>query len=328
MKTLPGLVDLQVNGILGADFAAPGLTAEAFRRACRDVLQRGTAVFCPTVITAPVKCLQRNLSLIADVIAEAEFQGHIPGIHLEGPFLSRQPGAIGAHNADWMLDPSIETFDRLQGWANGRIRILTLAAELPGADDLARHASGGGVCVCLGHQLADEDGLARLAAAGATALTHLGNGLPALLPRHHNTIWAGLANDDLTATFITDGHHLSDAMILTFLRTKGVDRSVVISDASAMSGLPPGTYKSLGITAVLEESGRLYNPQRGCLVGSSATMLTCMNYLAAQNLLDLQDLWKVGFTNPLKLIGLSRSDVDTTNVLGYDEDRRQFELLR
>ena len=192
-RNCPGFIDLQVNGFLGVDFSGPDLTAADFRKACREVLSRGTAAFLPTVITSPVEVLCRNLELIAETAGEAEFRGHLLGIHLEGPFISRRPGGVGAHNADWVLEPSIKIFDDLQSAARGQIRMLTIAADATGAETLAQHASRQGVCISLGHQLATEADLQRLARAGATALTHLGNGLPAMLPRHPNPIWAGLA---------------------------------------------------------------------------------------------------------------------------------------
>jgi N-acetylglucosamine-6-phosphate deacetylase len=158
------------------------------------------------------------------------------------------------------------------------------------------------------------------------SLTHLGNGLPDLIRRHHNTIWEGLANDDLTVMMIADGHHLPASMLQTYLRAKGVEKIVVVSDAAPIAGFPPGEYETLGNTVVLEESGLLRNPEKGCMVGSSATMLVCMNHLASLGLLDLDGLRRVGFDNPLALIGLSPSDVDATETLRYDTIARRFEL--
>ncbi len=324
--TLPGFVDLQVNGFVGVDFTDVALTAEAFRRACRELLSRGTAAFLPTVITAPLERLERNLALMAPILDEDEFDRHLLGFHVEGPFLSSVPGAIGAHDPASIRPPSIEAFDRLQTAAGGKIRLVTIAAEVPGAERFARHVEATGVAVSLGHQMAGQGDLQRLVAAGATALTHLGNGLPEMIHRHHNPIWEGLANDDLTVMMIADGHHLPESMLRVYLRAKGVERIVVVSDASPIAGFPPGTYETLGNTVVLEPSGLLRNPEKGCMVGSSATMLDCMNHLASLDVLDLDGLRRVGFTNPLALIGLTADDVDTTEILRYDPAARRFEV--
>jgi len=100
------------------------------------------------------------------------------------------------------------------------------------------------------------------------------------------------------------------------------------SQFDTLASLPPGTYEVLGNTAVLEESGKLHSPEKGCLVGSSATMLTCMNQLAGLDLLGLDDLLAVGFSNPLALLGLTGDDVAAGEVLRYDPAARRFELSR
>ena len=324
--TLPGFVDLQVNGFVGVDFTDADLTAEAFRKACRTLLSRGTAAFLPTVITAPLDRLERNLALMAEVSDEDEFAGRLLGFHVEGPFISPVPGAVGAHDVDSVRSPSVEAFVRLQAAAGGKIRLVTIAAEIPGAERFARQVEAAGVTVSLGHQMAGQGDLQRLVAAGATALTHLGNGLPEMIHRHHNPIWEGLANDDLTVMMIADGHHLPASMLRVYLRAKGVDKIVVVSDAAPIAGFPPGTYETLGNIAVLEPSGLLRSPEKGCMVGSSATMLDCMNHLASLDVLDLDGLRRVGFANPLALIGLTAADVDTTETLRYDSVARRFEL--
>ncbi|MEI6423903.1 MAG: N-acetylglucosamine-6-phosphate deacetylase, partial [Lentisphaerota bacterium] len=157
--------------------------------------------------------------------------------------------------------------------------------------------------VSLGHQLANSADFAKAAAAGAKAMTHLGNGLPNLLPRHPNTLWDGIAEDSLVAMIITDGHHLPPSVIKTIIRAKGVDNCVVVSDAAPIAGLKPGKYRNLGGEVVLDKSGRLYNPVLNCLSGSSFNMTKCMNYLKGLNLLSEKELIKIGYENPLKLIG-------------------------
>src|SRR5699024_7076675 len=135
-----------------------------------------------------------------------------------------------------------------------------------------------------------EKDLEQLVGSGARSLTHLGNGIPRLLPRHHNPLWAGIANDNLSAMIISDGHHIPPSILKTIIRTKGVSKTMVVSDASPVAGLPPGTYNTLGNDVILEDSGHLYNPETGYLVGSSSTMLDCMNYLCSLELLMPEEL--------------------------------------
>jgi len=319
-----GLVDLQVNGYRGVNFSDINLTRDDFVHACRGMLGAGATAFLPTMITSAAEVYEHNLPIMAAVLDSVEFRGRLLGIHIEGPFISSQKGARGAHHPEWTAKPDIAYLDKLIGWAQGKVRLLTISAELEGAEMLARHAKGQGITVSLGHQMATDEDLRKLVQAGATSLTHLGNGVPAMLDRHENPIWAGLANDDLVAMIITDGHHLPAPVVKTIIRAKGVDGCVVVSDASSLAALGPGTYEVLGDRVVLEESGRLHDPDTGYLAGSSSTMLECMNYLASLNVVSTDELVVMGFENPLKLIGLGPEDVAETANIRFDEENKVF----
>jgi N-acetylglucosamine-6-phosphate deacetylase len=305
-----GFIDLQVNGYQGVDFSGSDLTEERFASASRALLAHGTAGFLATIITSSEEIYQRNLGIMSAVMKRDEFQNRILGIHAEGPFLSRKPGAIGAHNPAWVKEPSPAFLDQLQDWAGGAIKMLTLAAELPGAEEVTKHAKAMGITVSLGHQAAKYEDYQRLAAAGAKAITHLGNGMPNEVHRHNNSLLFGLACEELAAMIITDGHHLPAHLIRTILRAKGVDNVIVTSDAAPLAGMPPGRYETLGNPVVLEKSGLLHNPDKKCMVGSSATMLECMNYLATLEIVTRDEMMKLGFYNPLRLIGIKPDSID------------------
>ena len=321
---IPGLVDLQVNGYKGVDFSSASLTQDDFIRACRQLLEAGTTAFLPTMITSLPEVYKHNLEIMASVLELEEFRGRLLGVHLEGPFISPEEGARGAHNPQWTTEPDINYLQQLIDWAGGKVKLLTIAAELDEAEQLARYAVSRGITVSLGHQMAGEKALQNLVRAGARAITHLGNGVPMVLHRHHNPIWAALAEDGLVATVITDGHHLPPSLLKTIIRTKGPHRCIVISDASSLAGLPPGRYETLGHKVILEETGRLYNPATGYMVGSSATMLQCMNYLASLKLASIDELIAMGFYNPLKLIGLRPQDVPQDRGIWFDEKQGVF----
>jgi len=321
---IPGLVDLQVNGYKGVDFSGGDLTRDDFIDACREMFESGTTAFLPTVVTSPQDVYKRNLPIIAEVIEMPEFAGRLLGIHLEGPFISAEEGTRGAHNAEWVKEPDTTLLDRLINRADEKVKLLTIAAEPAGAEELARYATDRGIAVSLGHQAADEEDLDKLVHAGAVALTHLGNGIPALLARHNNPVWAGLANDDLMATIITDGNHLPPSILKTIIKTKGPARCVVISDATSLAGFKPGRYETLGHEVILEENGGLHDPETGYMCGSSATMLKCMNHLASLDLLSPDELVGMGFYNPLRLIGLTTKDVAEASDIRYDKERGVF----
>ena len=323
---IPGLVDLQLNGYKGVDFSSPDLTQDDFARACRAMLQTGTTAFLPTMITSPTDVYKHNLPIMAKVLQTDQFRGRLLGLHLEGPFISQQNGARGAHNPKWIKKPDIDFFQQLIDWADNTIKLITIAAELQGAEKLARCATDRGITVSLGHQLATCDDLQKLVEAGARALTHLGNGIPAQLPRHKNPIWAGLANDSLAAMIVTDGHHLPPSLLKTIIRTKTAHRCIVASDAAPLAGMKPGRYEMMGNKVILEQNGRLYNPIAGYLVGSSATMLNCINHLASLNLAAPDELIAMAFYNPLNLIKVDPQEIAGGIAFSFDQNKNLFFL--
>ncbi len=317
----PGFVDLQVNGFRGVNFSGPELTADSFRTVCRGLFSRGTAVFLPTLVTSEEGTYRRNLALIAEIMEEEEFASRLPGFHIEGPFISPKSGAVGAHNPRWVKEPDIALLDRMLEWSKGRIRLLTVAAEVRGAPELIRYAARHGITVSLGHQLPEGEHLKRAVEAGAKALTHLGNGIPNQLPRHPNPIWEGLAEDRLTMMVIADGHHLPPAVLKAMIRAKGIENTVVVSDAASLAGMPPGRYPGGEGELLLEESGRLSDPKIGYLAGSSFIMLGCMNFLFERGWRDPDVLLALGVKNPLRLIGIPELPAGLKNGVSFDRDR-------
>lgn len=323
-NTVPGFFDLQVNGHLGVNFSGADLTPEDAHRACRTVLERGTVGFLPTMVTAARETYRRNLPLLADLVESSEFARRLPGIHAEGPFLSPEPGAAGAHRVEWMKPPDTGLLAEMQDWARGHIRLLTIAADQPGAPELVRTAVDMGIVVGLGHHLAGLDDLRRCADAGAGLLTHLGNGIPLQVNRHENPIWAGLAETRLAVSIVADGHHLPEAILRSFVLAAGPERLLVVSDASSMAGMPPGRYEALGNEVEINEAGRLYNPSTGYLVGSWCNILQCMNHLASLGMLDLDGLLRVGLHGPLSMLGMHVDDLPAGPGLLWCEETMQF----
>ena len=299
----PGWVDLQVNGHKGVDYSDPELTTEDFIRSAEALIADGTEMFCPVIITRPLEVFQRNGELIQNAVAKYGLQKNIPGLHYEGPFISNVPGAVGAHNPDWTLTPSVANVDKLLASAPGFVSIVTLGADAENAPEAVARLKECGVHVSVGHHMANYAQVRAAADAGAELLTHLGNGCPNLLDRHNKPVWAGLAEERLTAMIITDGHHLPGELVKIIVRTKGVDNVIVTSDASSPTGLTPGKYVTLGVEAVLEANGKLHIPERKCLAGSASTMAMCMAFLDSLDFLSCDELRRLGRDNALKLLG-------------------------
>jgi N-acetylglucosamine-6-phosphate deacetylase len=337
-----GFVDLQVNGYLGTSFSSDTLTLESCVSTCEALLAGGgCACIVPTVITAPVATLEHVLPILADACECERLRGRLLGIHLEGPFISALKGAVGTHPAQCVLSPAASEgcamLDRWQALARGHIKLLTIAAEVDGAAALCAHAVSKGIAVSLGHMLATAEDIGRLAAAGATLLTHLGNGCPNEIHRHRNHLWPALADDRLSAMLITDGQHLPADALAAMIRCKSVGGAIVTSDVAPVAGLPDGTHACFGGTVHVE--GRyVRSADRSCLAGSGALMIDCMNHLASLQLrptagrpepLTLAELLRLGFENPLRALGLdpvavARQLAALGPLVLYDERRREF----
>ncbi|MBU4198384.1 MAG: N-acetylglucosamine-6-phosphate deacetylase [Verrucomicrobia bacterium] len=321
-----GFIDIQSNGYKGIDFSSETLTLDQIRTATRELVKDGTIAYCATLITQPIDGFRRNLALMAEAMRDPECSRHILGIHIEGPFISPEEGARGAHPTACIIPPSVDVFRQMQEWADNKVILLTLAPEVEGATALIRYASEHGTVVALGHHLADDAALEQAVQAGARACTHLGNGMPNMINRHQNPLWWQLACDNLTGTFITDGHHLPADFIKVACRAKTTNHFIVVSDQSSLAGLPPGTYEFHGSKVVLAPTGRISLGDTPYLAGSSATMLQCMNHLASLEILSEAELWQVGYENPLALLGIKRRRFHAVNGQAFEFRGNRFEI--
>ena len=300
-----GWVDLQVNGYAGVDFNSPGLCVEAVKTVVDRLAADGTAAFLPTFVTADPEMVVANIrTVLAARRRYAECERAVLGFFLEGPFISPEPGAVGTHPVEWVHPPDLALFDRFQDAAEGLVKMVNVAAELPGASDFVRELSARGVAVSLGHQMAaDPARLEPCIASGAKAFTHLGNGIPNLIDRHDNIIFAALVEDRASVMFIPDGHHLPDTMLKLYCRAVPLKRLIAVSDSQYPAGMPPGEYEVCGARARLEPNGLLWNPARNCLVGATAPMARMMELLSGRIGLTAGELQAIGHDNPLSLIG-------------------------
>jgi N-acetylglucosamine-6-phosphate deacetylase len=163
--------------------------------------------------------------------------------HMEGPHISPEDGPRGAHPAEHVRPPAIDEFKRWQDASDGNVRLVTVSPEWPTAPAYIQTVTGSGVTVSIGHTRATSDQIQAAVDAGATMSTHLGNGANSTLPKTANYIWDQLADDRLTASFVVDGIHLPAAFLQSALRAKGVERSVLVTDAVMPAMCAPGPYR-------------------------------------------------------------------------------------
>ncbi|WP_169980632.1 N-acetylglucosamine-6-phosphate deacetylase [Tautonia rosea] len=296
----PALWDIQTNGRLGVSFSDPTLTVAQVHEIVLAQDADGSSRICPTLITAPADDMRHGVATIAEACeADPQVAHRVAGIHLEGPFLSPDDGYRGAHPIEAIRDPDWPLFQQLQEASGGRVTLLTLAPERPGALDLIKRVADSGVTVALGHSAADPETIRRAADAGARLSTHLGNGIVAQLPRHPNPIWTQAAEDRLCASLIADGHHLDDDVIRVLVRAKTPERIILVSDASPLAGLPPGTY---GRWAV-EASGRVVVAGTPYLAGANRPLPIGIDRLMQAAGLSAIEAIACASTRPARLIG-------------------------
>ena len=302
---MDGWIDLQVNGYGGVDFNAPGLTVEKVLAVTERLAADGTAGYLPTLVTGDPEMLIGTVRTVVEARRKyAICEKSVLGFFLEGPFISDRPGAVGTHPVEWVHAPDMALFNRFQDAAEGLVRMVNVAAEVPGMPEFVKWLSSQGVVVSLGHQMASTpDDVRPCIEAGAKAFTHLGNGIPNMIPRHDNIIFTALAEDRASVMFIPDGHHLPDAMLKVYTRAVPLKRLIAVSDAQYPAGMPPGEYDVCGAHARLEPNGLLWNPSRNCLVGATTPMAAMMKLLQDRIGLSMDECIAIGRDNPRALIG-------------------------
>jgi N-acetylglucosamine-6-phosphate deacetylase len=200
--------------------------------------------------------------------------------------------------------------------------MVTLAPELPGAIEFIQYMAERGIIPAMGHSLADENTLRQAVAAGASLSTHLGNGLPVLLPRHDNPFVHQLAEDALMAGVIFDGHHLPPALRRIILRTKGVERLIMVSDATRLTGMAPGRYQeAVGGEVELSAAGRLSLAGTPYLAGAARTLMQDAAFALFEDQIPLESVLRMTVENPRRLLGCQS---DSLVLFSLDETARSI----
>lgn len=307
------MLDLQVNGYAGVDFNADGTTVEEIRAACAALREDGVDAVLATVITAELEVMERRLAKLAAARRADPLVGEvIAGLHVEGPFISAEPGFVGAHPAEATRDADPGAADRLLEAGDGLVRLVTLAPERDPGFATTRFLAGRGIVVSCGHA---DPSLATLEAAidaGLTMITHLGNGCPATLPRHDNIVQRALSlADRLWIGFIPDGVHVPWFALRNYLEVAGLDRAFFVSDAISAARLGPGTYTLGHWTLAIGEDLVARAPDGSHLVGSTVTLPRMKAEAAPALGLGEDELRRLVDTNPRRALGASAGTVGT-----------------
>ena len=294
-----GFLDIHFHGIAGEDVmhASP----EGFRKIARTLASAGVTRFLPTTVTASLDITLRALERMADFIcAEATPDAaQAVGIHIEGPFLSH--AKRGMHPAEHLLPPSPQILDRLWQAARGQIRLMTIAPELPGALQTIAHATALGIRCSIGHSMATRAQALAAIQAGAVSATHTFNAMRPLDHREPGILGVVLDRDDLYADLICDGYHVAPEAVSLWIRAKGPERAILITDCLSAAGMPDGTYLA-GDTPV-HVRGDACVTDSGVIAGSVITLDRAVANLCRITRTTLDVAVRLASTNPRAMLG-------------------------
>lgn len=294
--------DIHTHGAAGFDVMQS--SPSEIRRIQRFLADKGVGHYLPTTVTAPIDTTLRSLEALASAIeSSAQPAEAAPvGIHLEGPFLSHTKR--GVHPAAELQPPGIALFDRLNQAARGHIRLITLAPELPGALALIEHCTALGVRVSLGHTDATAPEARAAIAAGAASATHTFNTMRRLDHRDPGILGTVLDDPGLYAELICDGVHVAPELVRLFLKAKGIDRAILVTDSISATGMGDGIY-DLGGLEVTVTGDRCLLSGTDTLAGSVLNLPTAVLNLARFTGLPFPDAVTLASHNPARMLGLS-----------------------
>ncbi|MBQ7110218.1 MAG: amidohydrolase family protein [Thermoguttaceae bacterium] len=301
----PGLFDIQVNGAVGVELSSAGLTEDGVVAVLDKMLRDGVFRCCPTLTTnAPETMISAAATIASALKSRPDLRPTVWGIHLEGPFISTAEGAVGAHPKRFCVPYSRELFDRIQDACGGLVKLVTLSPEYEGAGEFVRFLRSRGVVVAVGHTNATCAQIDEAVSAGATLSTHLSNATRHLLPKWENYFFGQLADDRLTASLIVDGFHISPQLVRAIVRTKGLDRIVLISDQSPLSGFAPGRYKTELCELEIQPNGKVtLAGDANLLACASFPVSHCVANVASIENLTLAQVYPSATTVPARLLG-------------------------
>lgn len=297
----PGFLDIHFHGVAGHDVM--NATPNGFAVIARNLARAGVGQFLPTAVTASMDATLQALDRMAAFIEAAPVAhgARGAGIHIEGPFLSHEKR--GMHPPQHLLEPSPDRLDRLWNAARGKIRLMTIAPELPGALETIAHATALGIRCSMGHSMATKAQALAGVAAGVVSATHTFNAMRPLDHREPGILGVALTERELYADLICDGHHVAPEAVRLWWKAKGPDRAILITDCLSAAGMPPGVYMA-GESKVHVDGDACRN-EAGVLAGSVITLDRAVAKFCTMTGADLSLAARLASSNPAQMLGLA-----------------------
>lgn len=303
----PGFFDMQVNGYKGSDYSLEDFSEDHLKKILAYLATSGVTQHLPTIVTGPRERMVQTLRIISAARRhDPQIAAAIPGIHIEGPYISAEDGPRGAHDPAYIRDPDVIEFKQWQEAADGKIALVTIAPERRGALDFIRQVAACGVATAIGHTAADPATIRQAIMAGARLSTHLGNGSHGQIPRLNNYLWEQLAADELMASIIADGFHLPSSVLNVISRAKGLDKLILVSDVALLGGFVPGIYQWGNLDVQVFEDGHLGLPGTEFLAGAAHLLDWDLAHFMNATGYDLASTLPLCTTNPAKLLNATK----------------------
>jgi N-acetylglucosamine-6-phosphate deacetylase len=305
MTVVPGFVDVHIHGAGGHDVMEA--TPQALDAITATVARFGSTSIVATTVTAPVEDTCRSLEGIAQYVRSHQktedntrAAAEIVGVHLEGPFINK--ARRGVHPPESIALPSIDVLEKFRAAADGLVKIVTVAPEIPGALQLIARAVADGLVVAVGHTDADYDQARAAIKAGARHAVHVYNAMRPFTHRDPGVISAIMTDTDVTAEIIADGVHVAGPAIQVLLGTKGFDTVLLVSDGTSATGMRDGNYR-LGNFEVTVKGGVVRNSE-GKLAGSTLTLDRALRYMVEVGV-PFVDALRMATILPARRLGLA-----------------------
>jgi N-acetylglucosamine-6-phosphate deacetylase len=302
----PGFIDVQVNGFAGVDYNDPGASLDDIAASLRTMFSTGVTRCFPTIITGAHERIEGALRNLTNVKRTLEREGRpegaaIEAFHVEGPHISPEEGPRGAHPLEFVRPPDFNEFERWQRAAEGLVHLVTVSPEWAQAPEYIRAVTRTGVVVSVGHTKATAEQIQAAVEAGATMSTHLGNGAHSVLPKTANYIWDQLADNRLSPSFIADGIHIPSQFLRAALRAKGVEHSVLVTDAVMPAMCKPGYYQLGSVEVELQEGNRVVLRGGERLAGSALRMDHAIGNTVKMAAITLREALAMATVNPARV---------------------------
>jgi N-acetylglucosamine-6-phosphate deacetylase len=313
-KAIPGLIDVHIHGVNGAD--TMDATKEALDTMVTALPKEGTTSFLATTMTQEGKQIENALLNAGQYIEKQQPTGkaEILGLHLEGPFVNSK--RAGAQPIQHIIDPDLALFKEWQSLTKGNIKLVTLAPEQPGGLDMIRYLKANGIIASIGHTDATYDEVNEAIDAGANHITHLFNQMRGLHHREPGVVGAAFLRDELKAEIIVDGVHVRPEMVKLAFKQKQSEGLILITDSMRAKCLKNGKY-DLGGQEVTVKNGKAVL-EDGTLAGSILKLGHAVKNIISYTGCSLEDAIEMASVNPAKQLNIY--DRKGSIAVGKDAD--------